>query len=68
MAVKVNYGRYGFAGDSGQIFLTRCPQCDPDGGRENWGPAVATGQCAWCGFKPSHEELLEILESQTEKK
>lgn len=20
-------------------------------GKENWAPAVASGQCAWCGYK-----------------
>jgi len=28
----------------GSFFMARCPLC----GRENYGPAVATGQCAWC--------------------
>lgn len=37
--------RIGFYGDD-QFFLERCPQC----GKENYAPAVATGQCAWCGW------------------
>lgn len=36
---------YGFYAGN-KIFLMRCFEC----GSENWAPAVATGQCAWCGF------------------
>ena len=32
---------------NGLTFLVRCPDC----GRENYGPAVAAGQCAWCGWR-----------------
>ena len=40
-----------FRGKGGQLFLVRCFACEPDNGRENYAPAVATGQCAWCGWK-----------------
>ena len=29
----------------GSFFMARCPLCL----MENYGPAVATGQCSWCG-------------------
>ncbi len=43
-----------FIGDKGQLFLVRCMACpdgDPLWGRENYSMAVASGQCAWCGWK-----------------
>lgn len=33
--------------EDGQWYLVRCHEC----GRENYMIAVATGQCAWCGWK-----------------
>lgn len=33
---------------NGTILVIRCPKCK----RENWAPAVASGQCCWCGYKP----------------
>jgi len=51
-----------FEGADGQLYLVRCYNCDPRGliGRENWGPAVATGRCAWCGWSEnSFEEWVE---------
>lgn len=35
----------------GKLFLVRCFNCEPQNGRENYLPAVASGQCAWCGWK-----------------
>lgn len=35
----------------GKIYLQRCPECD----RENYSPAVALGQCAWCGWDGNKE-------------
>lgn len=32
---------------NGKLFLVRCPEC----WLENYAPAVATGQCAHCGWK-----------------
>lgn len=36
--------------DDGQLFLVRCFACEPEHGRENYGLAVASGQCAYCGW------------------
>jgi|SRR3990167_8306078 len=34
-----------------KLYLVRCFACDHESGRENYGPAVASGECAWCGWK-----------------
>lgn len=39
-----------FRADNGRFFLVRCFACEPERGRENWGPAAASGTCAWCGW------------------
>lgn len=36
-----------FRNKDGKEFLVRCPACE----KENYSPSVATGQCAWCGWK-----------------
>lgn len=41
-----------FMADYGKMYLVRCPECH----RENWGPAVSSGMCAWCGFDANKEE------------
>lgn len=52
-----NYMAPNFLTKDGQLYLVRCYACGPEGrGRENWGPAVATGTCAWCGW-PSEDAL-----------
>lgn len=41
---------------NGKFFLVRCFNCS----KENYGPAVASGACAWCGWssnKPIEVEL-----------
>ena len=38
----------------GRAYL-RCPECR----RENYAPAVARGQCAWCGWKMPDEAKKE---------
>ncbi len=43
---------YGFVSESGNIWMLRCFEC----GRENYAPNVASGTCAWCGFKPGAYE------------
>jgi len=43
----------------GQLYLVRCFACEPEYGRENWAPAVASGTCAWCGWKEDSEERAE---------
>lgn len=35
-----------FYDKQGNLFLVRCPTCK----RENYAPAVASGECAWCGW------------------
>ena len=40
-----------FHDKDGRLYLVRCFNCDAKHGRENYGPAVASGQCAWCGWK-----------------
>lgn len=45
---------------NGKFFLVRCFNCEPSRGKENYGPAVASGTCAWCGWssnKPIEVEL-----------
>ena len=40
-----------FRDDKGKPFVVRCPKCR----RENWAMAVASGQCAWCGWSESDD-------------
>lgn len=47
--------RYGFVDvHTGKIYLERCPKCQ----KENYIPAVATGQCAWCGYDATKKDIL----------
>lgn len=39
-----------------QLYLLRCFKCVPEYGRENWGPHVASGKCAWCGWEDNENE------------
>lgn len=41
-----------FIGTDGNLYLVRCMNCNDIGerGRENYAPAVSSGQCAWCGW------------------
>lgn len=36
-----------FRDESGKLFMIYCPKCK----LENYMPSVASGQCAWCGYK-----------------
>lgn len=47
--------RVGFLTDDGKVFLQRCPKCH----LENWGCAVASGQCAWCGYKATPKDIKD---------
>ena len=38
--------RENFRDKCGNPFVVRCPSCK----RENWGAAVSSGECAWCGW------------------
>lgn len=51
--------KYGFVGDDGRVFLTRCPKCQ----RENWAIVVASGQCCWCGYKADKGDMGELDET-----
>ena len=45
---KVNQDKHpNFRGKDGKLYLVRCFACN----KENYSPAVASGQCAWCGWK-----------------
>ena len=39
-----------FHAANGRFYLVRCFACGGEHGTENWAPAVATGQCAFCGW------------------
>lgn len=57
---KVNQNRgANFRNKDGKLYLVRCYACEPDRGRENYLPAVASGQCAWCGWCESEESTPE---------
>jgi hypothetical protein len=54
--IKVNQDRNpNFRDKEGKLFLVRCFACEPERGRENYAPAVASGTCAWCGWKEEEE-------------
>lgn len=63
---KVNQDRHpNFRDKAGKLYLVRCFACNKEIGTENWAPAVAGGQCAWCGWKENmtqDKELEGILE------
>ena len=42
-----------------RLYLVRCFVCDPTRGRENWAMNVASGICAWCGWKDHPEKESE---------
>jgi len=45
---KVNQRQgHNFWDSKGKLYLVWCYACD----RENYGPVVVTGECAWCGWK-----------------
>ena len=47
----VNDRKPNFRDENGKLFLVKCFACNSEIGRENYAPIVATGQCAWCGWK-----------------
>lgn len=56
------YSEPNFVGKNGRFYLVRCFNCvgtDYES-TENYGPAVATGRCAWCGWKPDPEIIAYI--------
>lgn len=50
-----NFSRPNFMSD-GKLYLTRCYECGGAYGKENYLPAVATGQCAFCGWSSTKED------------
>lgn len=45
--------KFGFYTNN-KVYLQFCPKCD----RENYGPSVAFGQCAWCGYEATKEDVV----------
>ena len=45
-----------FYSEDGRLFLVRCFNCDEKYGKENYLLSVATGMCAWCGWKENENE------------
>lgn len=45
--------KYGFLVNDEEVYLTRCPKC----GLENYAHAVASGQCAWCGYEGTRKDV-----------
>lgn len=46
--------------DKSAWYLLSCFKCEPSGrGRENYAIAVASGTCAWCGYRPTDDEQTE---------
>jgi hypothetical protein len=40
-----------FRDEEGNLYLVRCYACNKEIGTENYAPSVASGQCAFCGWK-----------------
>lgn len=49
MGAVISGNGYGYMNKDGCQCMVKCFQC----GRENYGPTVATGHCAWCGYNPN---------------
>jgi len=64
MKNKINQDRPpNFRDKDGQLFLVRCFACCEKSGTENYAPAVASGSCAWCGWK--EETCLDTKDQET---
>ena len=46
---------WGFISADGRPHVTRCMKC----GLENYALAVSSGQCVWCGWEPTEEDMTE---------
>ena len=63
-----NYHHPNFINKDRKLYLVRCFMCgDLERGRENWAPAVASGQCAWCGWSPRQDIIDAIVEAVIEQ-
>lgn len=49
-----NFSRPNFM-EKGKLFLVRCYECGGAYGTENYALAVASGQCAFCGWHQDKE-------------
>jgi hypothetical protein len=59
--------RYPNYREDGRLFLLRCFVCGGTYGRENWSPAVSSGECAWCGWSDANSSAdLEVTDKHTE--
>lgn len=47
----------------GNFYIQRCPSCL----KENYAPAVATGQCAWCGFKAGEQHNYPVIKDNNDE-
>lgn len=59
--------RPNFRTPEGDLFLVRCFACsNSERGKENWGPAVASGTCAWCGWEDTPlDRFIAHIRSKT---
>lgn len=65
IAIKLEDNQANFRDDDGKPFVVRCP--DPECARENYGPAVASGQCAWCGWNEKKAPKAVRKPTKTDK-
>lgn len=42
-----------FRGKNGKLFMQICPKCE----KENYALSVASGQCAWCGYEATENDI-----------
>ena len=57
----------GYQSKNGLIYMIRCFEC----GTKNYAMAVSSGYCAWCGYSPNEEavvnnEPFEIVDDSKE--
>lgn len=50
-----------FRDKDGKLYVVYCPECK----KENYAIAVASGQCAWCGWKEN--QWKESLNDEAKK-
>jgi hypothetical protein len=56
-----------FRDKKGNLYLVRCFACGGEMGKENWAVVVATGTCAWCGWKEKKINKQAEIEKKTDK-
>lgn len=55
-----NFEYPNFRNKEGKLFLVRCFECEPDGGKENYAPNVAEGVCTWCGWREKRDNNEKV--------